>query len=86
MYHILRITHQIINTDYNNMNFDVIKIISTNIDDFSTELHQFSTNIDDVIIGRKKSTEYASISLRCLFFSTEHLDKIVHTFQTGFSH
>ena len=64
--------------------FDVIKGNSTNIDDFSTKLHQFSTNIDEVIIGRKKSTEHASISSRSLFFSTEHLDKIVHTFQTGY--
>ena len=64
--------HQIIDTDYNNMNFDVIKGISTNIDDFPTELYQFSTNIDYVVIKTKNSTE--------------HLDKIVHTFQTGPGH
>ena len=42
------------------------------IDDFPTKLYQFSTNIDYVVIKTKNSTE--------------HLDKIVHTFQTGPGH
>ena len=37
------------NTDDNIMNFDVIKGISTNIDDSSTELHKFPTNINNII-------------------------------------